>query len=279
MTIFKALGAVVGLFMLGACTTHAIDDQLGPVEQTSGQGSAFAQALHKDYSAQARVLQKSGHLSYAQFWSDKSARAAAGVEVLPENPDVQGMHPADLAFAKKNQARLDAQLAGDARTRDPVDLAIAQVSFDCMVIHWEKDVYGQIFANCRQQFQTAMDKLEYRQAMVEPPAHDFWVYFDFGKYDIRGDASRILDSVVKSIGEMSGAHNVVLIGHTDTVGTTGYNQTLSVERADSAKAYLTRHGVSAANVKTVGKGKTDLRIATPDQVREQENRNVHVEIQ
>jgi hypothetical protein len=162
MTIFKALGAVVGLFILGACTTHYIDDQLGPVEQTPGQGSAFAQNLHKDYSAQARVLQTSGHLSYALFWNDKSARAATGVEVLPENPDVQGMHPADLAFAKQNQARLNVQLANDARTRDPVDLAIAQVSFDCMVIHWEKDIYGQIFANCWAQFQTAMDRLENR---------------------------------------------------------------------------------------------------------------------
>jgi outer membrane protein OmpA-like peptidoglycan-associated protein len=279
MTIFKALGAVVGLFILGACTTHAIDDQLGPVEQTSGQGSAFAQNLHTDYGTQARVLQASGHLSYAQFWSAKSARAATGEEVLPENPDVQGMHPADLAFAKQNQARLNAQLAGNARTRDPVDLAIAQVSFDCMVIHWEKDIYGQIFANCWQQFQTAMGKLEVRQAMVEPPAHDFWLYFDFGKFNIRADASRILDSAVNAINGTDGSHKVTLVGHTDTVGSTAYNQKLSEQRAASAQTYLLHHGVSAGSISTVGKGKTDLRIQTPDQVREQENRNVHIEIQ
>jgi len=34
--------------------------------------------------------------------------------------------------------------------------------------------------------------------------------------------------------------------------------------------------VPAANVTTVGKGKTDLWVKTPNNVREQEKRNVHI---
>ena len=39
---------------------------------------------------------------------------------------------------------LNRALKSDARTRDPADLAIAQVSYDCMMRHWERDVYGAI---------------------------------------------------------------------------------------------------------------------------------------
>ena len=283
MKLTKAFGAAIGLLMLGACTTHYIDDQLGPVESQAGTGSAFAQNLHKGYSQLARTLQQSGHLSYALFWNDKSAKAAAGTEVAPENPDVQGMlpkHPADLAFAKQNQARLNAQLNGGGKTRDPVDMALAQVGFDCMVIHWEKDIYGAIFAACQKQFDDAMAKLEAKPAAMAPmapPAQDFWVYFDFNRSIIRADAARVLDAVVDSIKKL-GVKSLLLTGHTDTVGSVAYNQRLSERRAASAKAYLAKHGVPAGEITTVGKGKTDLRVPTPDQVREQENRNVHIEL-
>ncbi len=76
-----------------------------------------------------------------------------------------------------------------------------------------------------------------------------------------------------------GKPKVLLTGHTDTVGTAPYNQRLSVERALAAKNYLVHHGVPAAVITSIGKGKTDLRVKTPDQVREQENRNVHIELQ
>jgi OmpA-OmpF porin, OOP family len=284
MTIFRALGAVVGLLLLGACTTHYIDDQLGPVESNPGEGSAFAKGLHKDYSALARDLQHAGFLSDALYWNEKSARAAAGQEVSPENPDVQGMHPADLAEANKAEVRLKIQLAGDARVRDPDDLALAQVSFDCMVKHWERDVYKSILDNCKNRFEQAMQRLEAKPmekaAMVPsaPAPTDFWVYFDFDKFNIRADAARVLDQVIASIRKLGSPH-VTLTGHADTVGTVQYNLKLSRERAASAKTYLTQQGVAAGTITTVGKGKTDLKVPTPDQVREQENRNVHIELQ
>ena len=115
-------------------------------------------------------------------------------------------------------------------------------------------------------------------AMAPPPARDFWVYFDFDRYNVRADAARILDGVLASIRTL-GTQRVMLTGHTDTVGTGPYNQRLSEERARAARNYLAQHGVPAASITTVGKGKTDLRVATPDQVREQENRNVHIELQ
>jgi len=278
MKLGKALGALVGLLLLGACYPDYINANLGPVEQTPGQGSAFAQALHKEYSALARKLQAGRHLSDALYWNAKSSRAAAGEEVAPESPNLQGMPPQagnDPAIA------LNRVLKSDARTRDPADLAIAQVSYDCMMRHWERDVYDGILDACQKAFYDAIARLEGprpQPTAMAPPARDFWVYFDFNRYNVRADAARILDGVLDSIRQL-GSPRVMLTGHTDTVGSIPYNQRLSEERAASAKNYIVQHGVPAASITTVGKGKTDLRVPTPDQVREQENRNVHIELQ
>jgi OmpA-OmpF porin, OOP family len=275
MRILKALGMVAGLLMLGACTTTWIDDQLGPIEANPGQGSAFAQDLHKDYIALARIFQQHRFLSEALFWGNKSAVAGTGVEVPWETVDKQGLPPAALAVAKSDEARLNAAIANGAKTSDPEDLAMAQVSFDCMIRDWCPPIYGDILKGCRERFDAAMERLS---GPMEPSARDFWLYFDFNKYNIRADAAVILDKALNAIKGL-GSSKVVVTGHTDTVGTIPYNKKLSVERANSAKSYLVQHGVAAGEIVTIGKGKTDLRVPTPDQVREQENRNVHIQLE
>jgi len=281
MKLTRALGAVVGLLLLGACYPDWINGQLGPIEQSPGSGSPYAQALHKEYMVLARDFQHNRFLSEALFWGNKSARAGTGQEVAWENVDTQGLPPPKLAEAKRNEARLNAVIAAGAKTGDPGDLAVAQVAFDCMIRDWCDPIYKAVLDGCRARFEAAMAKLEKpmpKPMAMEPPARDFWVYFDFDRYNIRADAARILDGVLDSIRKL-GTQKVMLTGHTDTVGTVPYNLRLSQERARAAKNYLVQHGVPAAAITTIGKGKTDLRVPTPDQVREQENRNVHIELQ
>ena len=275
MKLGKALGAFVGLLLLAACNPHDIDARLGPVEASPGQGSPFAQALHKEYSALARKLQSAGHLSDALFWNAKSARAGAGEEVAPESPNLQGAPPQQ---GNHPDTALNRVLKSDARVRDPADVAILQVSYDCMVKHWEHDVYDGILDECQKNFYDALARIPAPPPPPPPPiATDFWLYFDFNSAALRTDAAAVLEGVLDSIRRLGGA-NVMITGHTDTVGSVGYNQNLSVRRAVAAARYLESHGVARKSVHTIGKGKTDLRVPTPDQVREQENRNVHIEL-
>jgi outer membrane protein OmpA-like peptidoglycan-associated protein len=67
----------------------------------------------------------------------------------------------------------------------------------------------------------------------------------------------------------------VLAGHTDAKGGDTYNQELSERRADSLKKYLMeKYGLAAADLVTVGYGKTKLKnVADPDGG---ENRRVQV---
>ena len=69
---------------------------------------------------------------------------------------------------------------------------------------------------------------------------------------------------------------LVVVGHTDSVGTAEYNQQLSLRRAQAAAAYLEAQGVPAARVRTEGRGEAEpVAVNTTDAGRSQ-NRRVEV---
>ena len=66
-------------------------------------------------------------------------------------------------------------------------------------------------------------------------------------------------------------------GFTDTAGPAEYNMMLSDRRAIAVRDYLKALGVTA-EMTTIPRGQEDLRVATPDGVKERENRRVEVHI-
>ena len=69
---------------------------------------------------------------------------------------------------------------------------------------------------------------------------------------------------------------ITLTGHADRSGPAGYNQRLSVRRANAAKAVLVQLGVDAKNITAIGKGETQPLVPTADGVREPRNRRVEI---
>ena len=181
-------------------------------------------------------------------------------------------------------------LDGGGREKAPTEAAIAQANYDCWIQETETRNEGfqaNDIAFCRGLFWENLALVEEAikpepEPMAEPApapepvARDFLVYFDFDKADIRADAASILDRVAAAIAE-TGSSSVTLIGHTDTMGPAEYNLVLSERRALSVAEYLLGMGVTG-EIDTKGVGQTDLRVPTPDEVEEQENRNVQIRI-
>jgi OOP family OmpA-OmpF porin len=65
-------------------------------------------------------------------------------------------------------------------------------------------------------------------------------------------------------------------GFTDTSGSADYNQRLSVRRANAVAAVLGQDGVPPGSMVVTGRGENDLRVSTPDGVREPQNRRVEI---
>ena len=80
------------------------------------------------------------------------------------------------------------------------------------------------------------------------------VVFLNGRAELKpAPATGSLDRVVAYLGGHSDG-DVMIEGHTDNLGSEGYNHGLSQRRADSVMTYLIAHGVPAPRLIAVGKG-------------------------
>ncbi len=111
-----------------------------------------------------------------------------------------------------------------------------------------------------------------------PAAINLWVTFAFDSAQLSTDTRITLDELARALrGPRLGGKNFVLAGHTDAVGTAGYNQTLSERRAKAVRDYLAGPGqVPAQRLKAEGWGfSRPLNTADPAAA---ENRRVEVRV-
>ena len=74
-----------------------------------------------------------------------------------------------------------------------------------------------------------------------------------------------LDEVATTMQSNSDIASVTIVGYTDRIGSKGYNQKLSEERANSVKSYLEGKGVAANRLTAVGKGEADPVVECKDE--------------
>ena len=72
------------------------------------------------------------------------------------------------------------------------------------------------------------------------------------------------------------AVEVQVIGHTDTVGTTEYNDRLSHERATAVRDMLIQRGLHTNFIRVIGRGERDLLVPTDDDTPHPKNRRVEI---
>lgn len=102
------------------------------------------------------------------------------------------------------------------------------------------------------------------------------IYYEFNKPQSAETLSQIQN--IQNIASTCQVQSVTLTGHTDASGSSAYNQTLSVKRANNVKADLVKLGMDGNLVSTQGRGETELFIPTADGVKEALNRRVEVTI-
>jgi outer membrane protein OmpA-like peptidoglycan-associated protein len=89
--------------------------------------------------------------------------------------------------------------------------------------------------------------LRTRQPVVELTFDD--VYFDFDRSSLRPDALRLLDDAIAKL-LANPDKNIVIEGHTCSIGTAEYNLALGSRRAASVREYLLSRGIAAGRMET-----------------------------
>ncbi|HEX2593629.1 MAG TPA: OmpA family protein [Rhizomicrobium sp.] len=283
--------AIAAIALSGCLSTSALDD-LNDAQPT---GSQFTQELFKNYAFLARSfgdVDASGNATFddegsmslsggdasvgdlANAYAIKALDAAKGLEVPPE--------PAPDENARTIRQRLVRALQ-DGRDRFPVDAARAQADYDCMIMDARVPSMLGAAAQCGRSLQQTLGYLE---KLINPPppppppapvasASDYTVYFDFDSWTLTGEDLTVLQNAVNTA-RAGGQSRISIVGHTDTSGDAGYNQNLSVKRANVVKETLIDMGARAEAIQTSGVGENDLAVATGDGVKEAKNRRAVV---
>ncbi len=118
--------------------------------------------------------------------------------------------------------------------------------------------------------------------VVAPPARTdtrtYLVFFDWDRADLTPRARQIVSEAAQATTRVQ-VTRIAVNGYTDTSGTPGYNQGLSVRRAQSVANELVRDGVPRSAISIQGFGETRLLVPTANNVREPQNRRVEIILQ
>jgi OOP family OmpA-OmpF porin len=110
------------------------------------------------------------------------------------------------------------------------------------------------------------------------PAVSLTVNFANGSANLTPDAIKALDALGQALSSKDLAgYKFRIEGHTDTVGSAGYNKELSERRAEAVVDYIAKkYSVDPARLQAVGMGEEGLLVQTPPQTAEPRNRRVQV---
>ena len=112
-------------------------------------------------------------------------------------------------------------------------------------------------------------------AMVPEPPRLFILYFKQGSTELVDESGALIPDLFSEVRRRPGV-DVQIVGHTDTTGAEGLNDSLSVKRAEEVKSLLATMGLDATITRATGRGERDLREPTADEVSSELNRRVEV---
>lgn len=121
--------------------------------------------------------------------------------------------------------------------------------------------------------------IKVQQIPLEPKQHImeeiFEVRFDFNKSVIKPEYEEIIRKLATTTQENKNV-KVSVVGHTDTAGSNSYNYALGGRRAEAVQKMLIKYGIPASQIIAVSAGEEDLKVQTPNNTPNAENRRVRV---
>ncbi|MGL5633294.1 MAG: OmpA family protein [Azovibrio sp.] len=117
------------------------------------------------------------------------------------------------------------------------------------------------------------------QVIAQMPTRpvSFTLYFLENSSELVPESRKELDLLRNELKDRPIAE-ILIIGHTDTVGGLQQNDALSLKRAIAVREELKEEGIDALVMDVAGRGKRELLVPTNDEVSEARNRRVEVRV-
>ena len=120
-------------------------------------------------------------------------------------------------------------------------------------------------------------KAEFGAALSAQPsrAERFTLYFIEGKDEFTDESKRLVEQILAEIAKRP-VPDVLVVGHTDTLGSDQYNDELGQKRAEAVRSALIRLGIPPADIRAISRGKRAPAVPTAEGVAEPRNRRVEI---
>ena len=208
----------------------------------------------------------------ANIIAEKRTQEARVAQKEAENARLLAMTEAERAAKAKKEAEEARSLA--AAEAERATRAKAEAEQARMAARAESELAAKAKAAANQLMRELSDlKAKQTERGIVLTIGD--VLFATGKADLSSDALRSVDKLADFLQKYPN-RNVLIEGHTDSVGSDEFNLTLSQKRADSVQETLTSRGIGEGRIATKGYGKK-FPVASNDTVAgKQQNRRVEV---
>jgi outer membrane protein OmpA-like peptidoglycan-associated protein len=105
----------------------------------------------------------------------------------------------------------------------------------------------------------------------------FLLYFLEAKDELTPESVEEIEKIFAELATRP-VPEILVIGHTDAVGTAQYNDKLSLQRAEHVRVELIQRGIAEDSITVEGRGKREPLVTTADGVPEPNNRRVEINV-
>ena len=209
---------------------------------------------------------RSGSVVIAAALAAALAVACAGKHAAPAPPEtartlVVLLPDSDTgttgrAFLKNNTGSTDLNAARESSTATPTTAPTAVTTMS------EEDVQ-RLFGDAL-------------SALPPAPVH-FTLYFRFESNELTDESRALLPQILATVKQRA-IPEVLVVGHTDTMGTPRANIDLGLTRANTVQALLVQVGLDPTTIEVRSHGEGDLLVKTADETPEARNRRVEISV-
>ena len=276
MRIVARLSLLCLLGLLSACATTA---NLEELRQVTPRRTPYAIALTQRYLEFSEAEAKKYDWVDSSYFAEKGLMSGYGQAVTAEEVtewDIPENLKPEVTAARQ---KLIEAVTEETQKRYPELAAQATFSFDCWLEELDEGWNKNAISQCQNQFYTQLEALEFaalEAADTEPLENTaYLVYFGYNLTQFTHASTQVVSQVIKDV-MVSNPSEILIHGHTDTVGSDAYNMKLSEERALSVLEALIAGGIPAEILKYFAFGETDPALETGDGVKEPRNRRVEI---
>jgi outer membrane protein OmpA-like peptidoglycan-associated protein len=278
------IAAVAASLLLAACATAPTE----PVGAAAVRAKLTQLQTNPDLATRASVAMKDAEAAVIAAEQPEIDKELANHKVYLAD------HKVEIAMAQAKTSWLEDQRAGLSQERDKARLdartseanvatnalatarvEMAEQTRQTEATRHETEAAQLAAAQQATELQRQLDELHARptdRGMVLTLGD---VLFTSGKADLKAGATANLNKLVAFLTSYPD-RNVMIEGHTDSVGSEDYNVGLSQRRAESVRAYLTGQGIGSMRLSASGMGESAPVADNDSAAGRQQNRRVEV---